>query len=211
MFAQFRIRYPQGSIITELLTVDNGKYIVRSLIQVDGITLATGMAAAETVELAEDRARIRALAVLDISPTTSVANSLGSFSLPEPAPLRDVPAPQAWEPNTYESPIVKSATYSLENGDSASALAELRTNPVLPLVDQILDSPPLEIPPTSEPMDISAIIDRTDVEMKRLGWTKEQGRNYIKSQYGKKMRAELSNQQLLEFLHYLELQPNPED
>lgn len=203
MFAQFRIRYPQGSIITELLTVDNGKYIVRSLIQVDGMTLATGMAAAETVELAEDRARIRALAVLDISPTTSVANSLDSFSLPEPAPFRDVPGPQAWEPNTYESPIVKSGTYSLENGDSAS--------PVLPLVDQILASPPLEIPPTSEPMDISAIIDRTDVEMKRLGWTKEQGRNYIKSQYGKKMRAELSNQQLLEFLHYLELQPNPED
>jgi hypothetical protein len=209
MFAQFRIRYPQGSIITELLTVDSSKYIVRSLIQVDGITLATGMAAAETVELAEDRARIRALAVLDISPT--VASSLGSFSLPEPAPLTDLPAPKVWETNTYESPIVKSATYSLENGDSASALAELRTTPVLPLVDQILDSPPLEIPPTSEPMDISAIIDRTDVEMKRLGWTKEQGRNYIKSQYGKKMRAELSNQQLLEFLHYLELQPNPED
>jgi len=211
MFAQFRVRYPQGSIMAELLTLDSGKYIVRSLIQVDGITLATGMAAADTVELAEDQARIRALAVLNIYPTTSPASSLGSFSLPEPAPLTDLPAPKVWETNTYELPIQKPETYGLENSDRPSERTELRPSPVLPLVDQILDSPPLEIPTTSEPMDISAIIDRTDVEMKRLGWTKEQGRNYIKSQYGKKMRAELSNEQLLEFLHYLELQPNPED
>lgn len=198
MFAQFRIRYPQGSIIAELLSFDSGKYIVRSLIQVDGITLATGMAAADTVELAEDQARARALAVLDIYPTTAPASS---FSFPEPAPLTDLPTPKVPASNTYGSPIAKSETYSAENGDRA----------VLPLVDQILDSPPLEIPTSREPMDISTIIDRTDVEMKRLGWTKEQGRNYIKSQYGKKMRAELSNEQLLEFLHYLELQPNPED
>ena len=64
MFTQFRIRYPNGGLISEFVTIDHGKYVVRALIQDQGITLATGLAAADTVEEAEDRARIRALEVL---------------------------------------------------------------------------------------------------------------------------------------------------
>jgi hypothetical protein len=70
MFTQFRDRYPNGSLVTELSAIDHGKYIVRCLVQVGGTTLVTALAAAETVELAEDQARSRVLAILGIDSTT---------------------------------------------------------------------------------------------------------------------------------------------
>lgn len=54
MFAQFQASYPTGGLISELLTIYQGKFVVRVLVQVEGITRATGIAAAETPELAED-------------------------------------------------------------------------------------------------------------------------------------------------------------
>jgi len=72
MFSQFRIRYPNGSLISELVTVDHGKYIIRTLVQDQGVTLATGLAAADTVEAAEDRSRIRALEVLDLGNISTI-------------------------------------------------------------------------------------------------------------------------------------------
>ena len=66
MLAQFQACYPTGSLISELLSIYQGKFVVRVSAQVEGVTRATGMAAAETLELAEDRARVRALTVLVI-------------------------------------------------------------------------------------------------------------------------------------------------
>lgn len=66
MFAQFRAQYPMGSLISELLQIHEGKYIVRASIQVGGSTLATGLSSAHTIEQAEDQARSRALVVLGI-------------------------------------------------------------------------------------------------------------------------------------------------
>ena len=45
MLTQFRKNYPQGSLVSELVTIDHGKYIVRVLVQVNGVTLRTGLAA----------------------------------------------------------------------------------------------------------------------------------------------------------------------
>jgi hypothetical protein len=58
MLAQFQIRYPTGSLVSELVTIDRGKYLVKASIQIEGVIRATGMAAADTVEQAEDQARI---------------------------------------------------------------------------------------------------------------------------------------------------------
>ncbi len=71
MLAQFQSRYPTGSLISELLTIYHGKFLVRVLVQIDGVTRATGMAAAETLEEAEDKARNRAIAVMAIDQTSS--------------------------------------------------------------------------------------------------------------------------------------------
>ena len=63
----------------------------------------------------------------------------------------------------------------------------------------------------SVPTDMSDIIARTTVEIKRLGWTDKLGREYLLKTYGKKSRSHLSDQELRGFLDYLESQPNPED
>jgi hypothetical protein len=67
LYAQFQNRYPTGALLSELLQIHDGKFIVRVLAQAGGATLATGLAAAYTPEMAEDNARVRALEVLGIS------------------------------------------------------------------------------------------------------------------------------------------------
>ncbi|MCJ8281694.1 MAG: hypothetical protein MJK14_18010 [Rivularia sp. ALOHA_DT_140] len=64
MLAQFQSLYPTGSLTTELLQIHHGKYIVRSSVSIENVIRSTGMAAAETIEEAEDRSRTRALMVL---------------------------------------------------------------------------------------------------------------------------------------------------
>lgn len=59
---------------------------------------------------------------------------------------------------------------------------------------------------TNETMDFSQIIDQTTFEMKRLGWTQDHGKKYLLETYGKKSRHLLSDQELIEFLQYLQSQ-----
>lgn len=68
-----------------------------------------------------------------------------------------------------------------------------------------------EEPTTSSPnlADRSEEIMKIGIEMKRLGWSTEQGREYLKRTYGKRSRQELEDAELLDFLKYLELQPSP--
>ncbi|NJK36434.1 MAG: hypothetical protein HC920_00880 [Oscillatoriales cyanobacterium SM2_3_0] len=66
MFDQFRSLYPTGSLISEFVTVAEGQFVVRALVEVEGVTLSTGLAAAKTVELAEDQAKRRSLQALGI-------------------------------------------------------------------------------------------------------------------------------------------------
>lgn len=58
-------------------------------------------------------------------------------------------------------------------------------------------------------IDLSDIIAQTDVELQRLGWTVNQGREFLEKTYGKRSRHDLTDEELLEFLLFLETQPNP--
>lgn len=61
----------------------------------------------------------------------------------------------------------------------------------------------------SEPVDLSDVIAKTDVELQRLGWTPEQGREHLIQTYGKRGRTLLTEEELHGFLKYLESQPDP--
>ena len=63
----------------------------------------------------------------------------------------------------------------------------------------------------NEPVDFSEVIAKTDVEMKRLGWTHQRGREYLIRIYGKRGRTLLTEQELLDFVRYLEYLPTPEE
>jgi hypothetical protein len=57
--------------------------------------------------------------------------------------------------------------------------------------------------------NFSQILDKTNVEMQRLGWTPEQGREHLIKTYGKRSRTLLTEVELLDFLQYLTSQPTP--
>ncbi|MGB3201233.1 MAG: hypothetical protein WBA99_10035 [Nodosilinea sp.] len=59
-------------------------------------------------------------------------------------------------------------------------------------------------------IDLSDIIAQTDVELQRLGWGVDQGREFLEKTYGKRSRHDLTDDELLEFLLYLETQSPPE-
>lgn len=248
MLSEFRVRYPHGSLISELLMLEQGKYLVRALVQNEGVTLATGLAAAETVEQAEDRARSRALAALGIerestlTPAPAVSETTDSdlFSKPasisssseplrssepessdfshaqnnfveaaQPTPASTETQPLWWEEEQPPQEIAK-AEESRSPTRSSKRKKAANTQPLSPSSP----SEPGEAVshPTSDssaPLDYSDIIAKTNVELKRLRWTNEQGRKFLEEHYGKRSRQLLDHAELLEFLHYLESQPTP--
>ncbi|MEB3310701.1 MAG: hypothetical protein VKJ02_10760 [Snowella sp.] len=289
MLNQFRLHYPQGSLISELVRIDHGLYIVRSLVQVEGVTLATGLAAATTIEAAENQARLRALDLLHLDATSSaiaktqpetpqepipsvteavqaqpvppppapvekkiatkaakpkpepviappveeIPPVIETPSLPEPVIVAEVSEPEVpelvlSEPVTEDpepEPILSFATETVDQNGKLPLMDLAQTNgatelslsleePSLPLME--LDTPPAPVEPTptppldlSGPIDFSEVIARSNVELKRLNWTNEQGKNYLLQTYGKRSRQLLSDEELLEFLQYLESLPTP--
>lgn len=241
MLPQFQARYPTGSLVSELLSIYQGKFVVRVSVQVEGVTRATGMAAAETPELAEDRARIRALAVIGIDKTRAESAELEvhtdnisnlaplSYAEPKKEPLSSLPpvaqevsAPSApllpllpliSRESPDESPPVFVDTQNGSSEEAANSLGDVTTP------DLALNYTPEESAGSlaktnaeiemrkSVPVDLSNAIARTSVELKRLNWSNQQGREYLRKQYGKRSRQELTDEEMLEFLHYLESQP----
>lgn len=285
MLTKFRNLYPQGSILSELIDIDRSTYIVKVSIQVEGITLATGLAGADTVEKAEDNARNRALQTLTLedghlslhlatradqgvptssqataSPTTVapitaapseisslnnhhdsespelfsdrkstntsttvipqpeiatkvVTPSIMSTTIPTAVPTALSPEP-AVETKNIPEPEPEPILYAPEPEPAVSYTPELRENSVEPPLElvpteqaYVPEEPPMPEPPTEE-FDFNQIRHKIDLEMKRLSWTKEQGRDYLLSTYGKRSRLHLTDDELLEFWHYLETLPN---
>ncbi|WP_017306537.1 hypothetical protein [Spirulina subsalsa] len=241
LVAEFRNHYPQGGLISELVQFKQGKYIVRALVQVEGVTLATGHAAADTVEAAEDQARERALALLlsyeKASSPTPAPVSYGArhpeqngegqatpTSPPKSAPIAPSEPPR--EPNLPQvesSPVttVSPVLEPLPEPDSESVLPPVEAIEETPVEitpsPAVEPTPPVETPPpppstpsvnlSESPMDFSDVIAQTNIELKRLGWTNEQGRDYLLQTYGKRSRQLLSDHELVEFLDYLRSQP----
>ncbi|ELR97793.1 hypothetical protein [Gloeocapsa sp. PCC 73106] len=162
MINRFHLNYPQGSLTSELITIEHGKYIVKVTAAVDSKVMATGLAGAATIEEAEDRARDRALSALSFSDDKIKSQA---------------------KPGTPNLSLV--------------------TPP--PPVTEL----PREIPKNSNVTGdlVSDTIAEINLQMKRLEWTKEQGAEYLLKTYGKKSRHLLSDQELLEFLGYLQNQP----
>ncbi|MBD2169181.1 hypothetical protein H6G04_32975 [Calothrix membranacea FACHB-236] len=285
MLAQFQSLYPKGSLISELVQIFQGKYIVRVSVQIEGVTRATGLAAAETIEAAEDHARNRALMVLGVAnapqktvvtpppptspmqthPSLSKTSQLNEsayspskepdfvssqWSVPSDKEVSILPNNGQYnQPDTVTTDIQsasKSDTYSLEFGQPLPINTELEAQFDTPGDLEITSSNEPETLPLSgitasnvkpftprnysssedvgtptvttgkkkkksEPVDLSDVIAKTDVELQRLGWTPEQGREHLIKTYGKRGRTLLTEDELHGFLQYLESQPTPKD
>ena len=253
MLQKLRQRYPQASLISELVQIDHGKYIVKAIVEIEGKTVVTGIAAADTVEIAEDRARERALLLLEPESTPDLQLvekvSPNNISLPEDLPkpvasakkstktakVTEIPRPEAKIepelPQVKDIPPAKIEPELPPVEDIPPAKIELELPPVeeisvpepeplllemepdnYSLLSELPEEASLteEEPPAPEPVvvipeeiDYSVLKTKIDVEMKRLAWTTEKGREYLISTYGKKSRLLLTNEELLEFYNYL--------
>ncbi|MFQ3617890.1 MAG: hypothetical protein SNJ57_12660 [Cyanobacteriota bacterium] len=107
LLAQFRAAYPAASLIADLLTVQNGRYVVRVSVVMGGLTLATGLAESANIEEAEDRARERSLQALGLhgfgintgaAPVQAAGPVIGQVGGHRPEAIAPSPAPTdvAW-------------------------------------------------------------------------------------------------------------------
>jgi len=238
MLQKLRQRYPQVALISELVQIDHGKYIVKAIVEIEGKTVVTGLAAADTVEIAEDRARERALLLLEAENTPDLQLvekvSPNNISLPSDLPktvpstkkstktakVTEIPRPEAKIepelpqvkdippakiepelPQVKDIPLPEPEPLLLEmETDNYSLLSELPEEASLTEEEPPEPEPVVVIP---EEIDYSVLKTKIDVEMKRLAWTTEKGREYLISTYGKKSRLLLTNEELLEFYNYL--------
>lgn len=300
MLAQLRLQYPQSCLISELLEIKHGKYIVRALVQVEGVSIATGLGSGETVEIAEDNARERVLAILDLEAslsTTAIAPVVPATPLmaapvtppqvetllaapvmtaiapPIPTPLiappivvvanpviqpivTETPAPVVTETLASEikTPVdIIQPQPKIEEEIIQEAVSPQETSPQPPIptiektekVEKTEKIVSLHIVPDTQPAetypqpvvagvpdlesskfsaekeekkaksktspvaipDIKDVMAKTEIEIRRLGWTTQQGRNFLLQRYGKRARTLLSDEELLDFLSYLEDQP----
>jgi hypothetical protein len=236
MFKEFRQQYPQGSLVTEFVRVDREKYIVRALIQIDGITILTSLAAANSVEEAEDKARDRVLTLFDlaaspaeakttmVSSTNSINKNNNNPIVPKIESLPVTPPKIEEAENTIDSsPIINSpniATQTKSNGKqidlfdappkvTSETMPKARFAPELETAAKETktkanktDMTTLE-PEASDSTDPMELIAKTEIELERLGWTKEQGRDFLLQHYGKRSRHFLNERELQDFLNHL--------
>ena len=236
LLTQFQSRYPNASLVAELLMMHEDQFVVRALVQIGGAALVSGMAAATNIEQAEDRAKLRALETLTLQPALAkfsegmvpraeiASSALQSgyelqlrVSTPEalapaepvapPEPLPTTPLPAHFSSSLPAiEPIEERPAAAIE---SASGVPDIP----LPNWDMPQTEPEPAIaevsPPETETIDLADAIARTSVELKRLGWTNVKGREHLEKTYSKRSRQQLTDTELLDFLRFLEAQPSP--
>ena len=223
MFAHFRSQYPQGRIQTEMLSKIDGLHAFRAIVSEGDAIMGTATAVDSDLEIAEDRAIKRALAIAGLSFDKAFDNNYGGYGGRSPIltqvsrepvnslssasvthTIQSEPALNyATEYGTTEYVPEESFQYSpSHNPSNPSPEPELAAAPIKS------SAPQIEIAP--EPVDLSDAISKIDVEMERLSWTKIQGRDYLVRTFDKKARSQLSNDELLQFLSHLKSLPTPQ-
>ena len=265
---EFRDRFPNASMLSDLLGVENGQFMVRVTIQTQDSGTSTGLSANASLELAEDHARQRALYALGLGdlklpsasspispsnlPMERIANSVPQGDrtevpdletapsvLEEPeAPVLESPAMTSTMPISSPPPqtvaqmngVETEKPHSVPKSDSTPQAPLLQPEPPAsaPEVHQSFDAhstnnppfpsevpadvPPEPIPASAlpAPINLSDVIAQTDIELRRLGWSVEVGREYLGKTYNKRSRHELSEEELIQFLCHLEGLPAPQ-
>ncbi|MEM9569241.1 MAG: hypothetical protein AAF974_13140 [Cyanobacteria bacterium P01_E01_bin.34] len=232
MLSTFRDRHPLGSVVTDLLRVEEGIYVVKAQISVGGIVLGSGMAGSTTVEEAEDAAIQRALRISGITSTSLLGGSapLGSVALSttslDAAPLdrtngnsisssfeiSSVPHPDTAGPKpsaetTSPPPNGFSSMDDWDTPPSAPEPVTPKPRKTKPAVSKSKPEPEPEIQLEPEIEDLSELIAQTDVELTRIGWGPKEGRRFLKERFRKQSRQQLDEMELREFLQELKQQP----
>jgi len=174
LLTQFRATLPYGVVVAEFLTVQDGQFAVRALVQVGGQTLASGMATAPQIEQAEDRAKERALQAFGLSSTGAAVSpsapaTAARFS-PTPSPQVAsavppvAPSPERLDPAPAESASLPVADFYSHMTMAAQDDAD-EVPPPLPPMQRASDLLPPK--PTAEASALDPEKSRTPKKPKR--------------------------------------------
>ncbi len=137
---QLRSQYPTGCLSADLVQVNSDQFVVRANVQVEGVTIVTALASATTVEVAEDRARSRALEALGLNVNHSAVSSNLSATLPmmpEISPELTIPPVMQPTSEPTEKSLPRTATKRKTKAQPAEPVNE---TPVLePIVEPTLE------------------------------------------------------------------------
>jgi hypothetical protein len=279
MFDRFWQRYPQGSILSDLVQIHDDLYVVRVTLAAAGQPLVSTLAAADQLEMAESVARNRAMQMLgceetaaevlavpapnrlpgELAVTTLELKNQASPMVAETAlplvvnssepgvlsqemdamlavasqvlPVPDLPSVESIPAISNEDPLLplESEPLALTNGSVVAPLiemgmpvetAKLIEEPVLEAPasnppaksrsKKAAATPPLPLPETTPepatheaPLSVTDIIPLINMELKRLNWSREQGRDYMVSLYNKRASSLLSDEELFGLLQHL--------
>jgi hypothetical protein len=194
VFSQFRSQYPQGSIITEMLSKVDGMHTFRATINDSDIVLSTATAVDSDLETAEDRAIKRALTIVGITFESSYG-------------IQATLMPQITQ--TALKPPIKSVEHFIEPmGGLIGEPISYESSEKYPekYESEVSVKPKKSEQFKQEPIDLSNQLSQIMVEMERIGWTKQQGKDHLQSKYKKNSRDQLSATEVFDFLAYLKSQ-----
>ncbi|MGA1600722.1 MAG: hypothetical protein ACO4CG_00355 [Prochlorothrix sp.] len=118
-------------------------------------------------------------------------------AVPQPTVVSSPGSAASGDPVTYTSPP------TWETAPVATVPNPSPTPSPYSEPDPPAEPPPTPIPPAIAGLSRSEMMDQVLVECERLGWTPQQGKDYLRQAYGKTARSQLTNDELREFLTYL--------
>ena len=158
MLHPFRTQFPQGSILSEFLTIEHGLFVVKVQVQVDGVILGTGLAAERTIEEAEDVARIRAIETVLTASSGEYAVLDAQESTPQDTLTSSAIAAQASPPleTASPSPTLLAHANNLEiapNNIAQAKASEAKAPETIaePLVSSVTKTEAISEPEVTEP------------------------------------------------------------
>ncbi len=178
----------------ELCHVDTLRCVVRVEAWENGQLLASSLGEAESSEAAEDRARQR------------LTSRIGA----DQPITRSTPAPIRKDPQSPPQTPTRSADTRADTDDPAPAAkpaADPKPEPTPEPTPEAAAEPPSEAP--TDPEDWSEELTAIDLELRRIGWDRDQERTYLERAFGHASRHRLTRYaDLVAFLRQLRgLQP----
>ena len=168
----------------QLVHAETGKRVVQVRAMAKDQCLGSALGEAPTAEEAEDRARSRLLARLGIQPESNPSHSARTEQQEPPTKAEKAPkaAPIPYQPSAAEPPPEPATP-------PAAELGEIEVK--LPLFDH-LELPSQEVP-GREPEDWSSELTRLDLQLQRLGWSREEEAIYLERAFSHPSRNRLTS------------------
>jgi hypothetical protein len=109
-------------------------------------------------------------------------------------------------PGTEALPLPATSTKSrTKKAPVAEPVSETIPEPETEML--LAEEPPAQVIADEVPLTVTDMIPLINMELKRLNWTKEQGRDYMVTLYNKRASALLSDEELFGLLQHLKAEP----